>query len=361
MSARGSLEQPVLIMAGGTGGHIFPGIAVANELRRRGVPVVWLGSSGRLETELVPKAGIALETLQIQGVRGKGLLKLLRTPFDVTRAVCAARRLLARLAPRSALSMGGFAAGPGGIAAWLRGVPLVVHEQNSIPGVTNRILSIFAKKRLCGFRGAFARGEWLGNPVRAEIGSVAPPEQRFAGRSGVLRLLVLGGSQGAQALNARVPEALALLQAAQRPEVRHQCGAKLADAARAAYAQAGVGASVEPFIDDMAGAYAWADLVLCRAGALTLAELAAAGIGAVLVPFPFAVDDHQTRNAQAAVAAGAALLLPENEADAARIAAVLGELLADRARLLRMAQNSRALAKPDAAERIADVCMQVAA
>ncbi|MGH8122297.1 MAG: undecaprenyldiphospho-muramoylpentapeptide beta-N-acetylglucosaminyltransferase [Rudaea sp.] len=362
MNARMPFEQPVLIMAGGTGGHIFPGLAVADELRRRGVPVVWLGSRGRLEAELVPQAGIALEMLEIEGVRGRGWLRLLRMPFDVARAVYAARRLLARLAPRSALSMGGYAAGPGGIAAWLRGVPLLVHEQNSIPGVTNRVLSVFAKKRLCGFSGALKRGEWVGNPVRGAIVALAPPEQRFAARDAAqARLLVLGGSQGAQALNASLPKALALMPVAQRPEVRHQCGARFADAARAAYAACAVAASVEPFIDDMAGAYAWADLVLCRAGALTLAELAAAGIGALLVPFPYAVDDHQTYNAQAAVAAGAGVLLPEAQAGAERIAALLGELLGDRARLLRMAQAARALAKPDAVVRIADACIEVAA
>ncbi|MGH8121524.1 MAG: undecaprenyldiphospho-muramoylpentapeptide beta-N-acetylglucosaminyltransferase [Rudaea sp.] len=362
MSTRMPVQQPVLIMAGGTGGHIFPGLAVADELRRRGVPVVWLGSRGRLEAELVPQAGIALEMLEIQGVRGKGWLKLLRMPLDVARAVYAARRLLARLAPRSALSMGGYAAGPGGVAAWLRGVPLLVHEQNSIPGVTNRILSIFAKKRLCGFSNALKRSEWTGNPVRGEIAALAPPAQRFAARGvAPVRLLVLGGSQGAQALNGRVPAALALLPSSQRPEVRHQCGAKFAEAARAAYATTAVTASVESFIDDMAAAYAWADLVLCRAGALTLAELAAAGAGALLVPFPFAVDDHQTHNAQSAVAAGAAVLLPEAQASAERLAALLGELLGDRARLLRMAQAARALAKPDAVARIADACIEVAA
>jgi len=259
------------------------------------------------------------------------------------------------------LSLGGFAAGPGGIAAFLRGVPLIVHEQNSIPGVTNRVLSIFAKKRLCGFMDALPRSEWIGNPVRDEIAALPPPAERFAARMGAVRLLVLGGSQGARALNERVPQALALLPAATRPQVRHQCGAKLADGARAAYAQAGVEASVEPFIEDMAAAYAWADVVICRAGALTLAELAAAGVGAVLVPFPFAVDDHQTRNAQSALAAHAAVLLPESEANAEHIAQLLGELIGDRARLAAMAQAARALAKPHAAVDIAQLCVEVAA
>jgi len=353
------MTAPVLIMAGGTGGHIFPGIAVAQELHARGIPVLWLGSAGGLETRLVPQAGLTIETLAIGGVRGKGVWTLLLAPLRIARAAMAAWRIVRRVRPRSALALGGFAAGPGGIAAWLARVPLVVHEQNSIPGVTNRALSHFARKLLCGFSGAFARGAWVGNPVRREIAAVAAPAQRFAARTGAPHLLVLGGSQGARALNERVPQALAQL--AQRPQVRHQCGAKLADAARAAYAQAGVDASVEPFIDDMAAAYAWADLVVCRAGALTLAELAAAGVGSVLVPFPFAVDDHQTANARAWVNAGAALLVPERDASAEQLVALLRDLLEDRARLLAMAQAARTLAKADAAARIADVCLQVAA
>ncbi|TLY49447.1 MAG: undecaprenyldiphospho-muramoylpentapeptide beta-N-acetylglucosaminyltransferase [Gammaproteobacteria bacterium] len=362
MSAvRNTDERPVLIMAGGTGGHIFPGIAVARALRAREVPVVWLGSAGGLETRLVPQAGIALETLAISGVRGKGFMALFGAPLKILRALIAAWKLLGTVRPRSVLSLGGFAAGPGGIAAFLRGVPLIVHEQNSIPGVTNRVLSIFAKKRLCGFMDALPRSEWIGNPVRDEIAALPPPAERFAARMGAVRLLVLGGSQGARALNERVPQALALLPAATRPQVRHQCGAKLADGARAAYAQAGVEASVEPFIEDMAAAYAWADVVICRAGALTLAELAAAGVGAVLVPFPFAVDDHQTRNAQSALAAHAAVLLPESEANAEHIAQLLGELIGDRARLAAMAQAARALAKPHAAVDIAQLCVEVAA
>jgi UDP-N-acetylglucosamine--N-acetylmuramyl-(pentapeptide) pyrophosphoryl-undecaprenol N-acetylglucosamine transferase len=354
------MSAPVLIMAGGTGGHIFPGLAVAAELRARGIPVLWLGSAGGLETQLVPQAGLPIETLAIGGIRGKGVLTLLMAPLRIARAVLAAWRIVRRVRPRSALALGGFACGPGGIAARLARVPLVVHEQNSIPGATNRTLSHFAQKSLCGFSGALPNGEWVGNPVRAEIANVMAPAQRWANRAGaVRRLLVLGGSQGARALNERVPLALAKL--SERPEVRHQCGARFADAAREAYANAGVVANVEPFIDDMTAAYAWADLVVCRACALTLAELAAAGAGSVLVPFPFAVDDHQTANARAWVDAGAALLLPESEASAERLASLLGELLGDRARLLAMAQAARTLAKPDAAVRIADVCLGVAA
>ena len=355
-------HAPVLIMAGGTGGHIFPGIAVADELRARGVPVAWLGSRGRLEEQLVPKAGIALHTLAIGAVRGKGLRQLLRAPLELLGAVLAARRLLQALRPRSVLSMGGLAAGPGGLAARWLGIPLVVHEQNRVPGLTNKVLARIARRVLAGFADAFAPGRalWVGNPVRAAIAALPAPDHRPA-RPTDLRLLVLGGSQGAAVLNRTVPEALGRLEAVCRPQVRHQCGAAHAEAARSAYAAAGVPASVEPFIEDMASAYAEADLVVARAGALTLAELAAAGLGAVLVPFAAAVDDHQTRNAQALVEAGAAVLVAEREASAMRLAAVLDELLADRPRLVRMGAAARSLAKPDAAARIADVCLEVAA
>ncbi|HSX59770.1 MAG TPA: undecaprenyldiphospho-muramoylpentapeptide beta-N-acetylglucosaminyltransferase [Tahibacter sp.] len=355
---------PVLIMAGGTGGHIFPGIAVADELRARGVPVLWMGAAGGLETELVPKAGIAIETLDIGGVRGKGLSTKLRAPLRIARAVLAARRVLRRVRPRSVLSMGGFAAGPGGIAAWLAGTPLLVHEQNRVPGATNRALARVARRVLAGFADAFGAAQrpiWVGNPVRAAIGALAPPAERFAARDGAPRLLVLGGSLGAQALNHRVPEALARLTKELRPQVRHQSGAKHADVTRAAYASAGVDAHVEPFIDDMAAAYGWADLIVCRAGALTLAEIAAAGVGAVLVPYPHAVDDHQTRNADAFVDARAAVRIAEDEATPERLCTELGRLFADRASLLAMAHAARGLAKPRAAADIATQCLEVAA
>jgi len=350
---------PVLIMAGGTGGHIFPGIAVAKELMARAVPVLWLGSEGGLETKLVPQAGIELKTIAISGVRGKGIASLLAAPLKIFRAVLAAWKLIGAMRPRSVLSMGGYVAGPGGIAAWLRGVPLVVHEQNSIAGTTNRILAKFAKRRLCGFEGALPRSEWIGNPVRAEIAALPPPAERFAGRMSS-NLLVLGGSQGARALNKVLPAALAMVPESARPQVRHQCGAKFADEARAAYAQAGVEARVEPFIDDMAAAYAWADFVVCRAGALTIAELCAAGVGSLFVPFPFAVDDHQTRNAMWMVDHGAAVLTSEAKADAKLLSGAL-LLQQNRQALLKMAEAARALAKPQAAANIADICLQVAA
>lgn len=356
----------VLILAGGTGGHIFPGIAVAQVLRERGVPVLWLGSDGGLETQLVPKAGIDLRTLPVRGVRGKRIGALLAAPFRIAGAIYRAWRLVGHERPRSALALGGFAAGPAGIAAWLRRVPLLVHEQNRVPGITNRILARFARRRLCGFAGALPGGEWVGNPVRAAIAALPEPSARHAARSGPLHLLVLGGSQGAYGLNVVLPQILQQITPARPLLVHHQSGPKQFAQTQQAYLAAGVDATVDAFIDDMAGAYAWADLVVCRAGALTLAELCAAGLPAVLVPFPAAVDDHQTRNAAALVEAGGARLVAEGDGFALRLAAALSDLCAGdadaaRLRLLSMAQAARTLAKPDAAARIAELCLQVAA
>jgi len=350
-----------MILAGGTGGHIFPGIAVARALSALQVPVVWLGSAGGMETRLVPAHGIAIDTLRVGGLRGKGMLALLSAPFRLARALFEAIAILRRQRPRSVLSMGGFAAGPGGIAAWLLRRPLVVHEANRAPGFTNRVLAKFARRVLCGFPGSFASGaETVGNPVRLEVAALAPPAQRFGGRDGSLRLLVLGGSQGARALNTAVPRALAAL-GGTRIEVRHQCGEAMRAEAIAAYAQAGVTASIEPFIQDMAGAYGWADLLICRAGAMTLAEVCAAGVGALLVPFPAAVDDHQTRNAEYLVERGAARLLPQHQELEARLRESLGELMVpDRAKLLAMAECARAAALPEATARVASICIEEA-
>ena len=350
-----------MILAGGTGGHIFPGIAVARALVARQVPVVWLGAAGGMETRLVPQHGIAIDTLRIGGLRGKGALTLLGAPFRLVRAVFEALSILRRRRPRSVLSMGGFAAGPGGIAAWLLRRPLLVHEANRAPGFTNRVLAKFARRVLCGFPGSFAKGaETVGNPVRAEVAALPPPAQRFDGRDATLRLLVLGGSQGARALNATVPKALATLDGV-HVEVRHQCGEALRAEADGAYAQAGVKASIEPFIQDMAAAYGWADLVICRAGAMTLAEICAAGLGALLVPFPAAVDDHQTRNAEYLVERGAARLLPQHDDLENRLRTALRELLVpDRAVLLTMAQHARDAALPEATARVASICIEEA-
>lgn len=358
-------SAPVLIMAGGTGGHIFPGLAVADALRACEIPVLWLGAAGGMETTLVPAHGIALQTVPVSGLRGKKLFARLMAPWMVLRALFASMRVLRESQPRSVLSLGGYVAGPGGIAAWLLRKPLLVHEQNRIPGFTNRVLARFAKRVLAGFADAFpmrTHAEWTGNPVRAQIAALPSPAQRFAvHQSERASLLVLGGSLGARALNLRLPEALALIPEPQRPRVLHQCGAAHVEATRAAYAQVQVEAHVEPFIEDMARAYADADLAICRAGALTLAELAAAGLGSILVPFPYAVDDHQTRNAEGFVAMGAAELIQEKDFDPAKFAQRLQRLLGDRERLLAMAQSARKLAKPDAAATIAQRCLEVAA
>ncbi|MET3009061.1 undecaprenyldiphospho-muramoylpentapeptide beta-N-acetylglucosaminyltransferase [Stenotrophomonas koreensis] len=351
--------RPVVIMAGGTGGHIFPGLAVARELRARGVPVTWLGAAGAMETRLVPPQGIAIDTLPIAGIRGKGKLALLGAPFRIMRAVRAAGFALRARNPRAVVAFGGFASGPGGLAGRLLGVPLIVHEQNRAPGMTNRILARFCRRLLVGFPGSFAGGEELvGNPVRAEIAAIAAPEQRLSGRDGPLRVLVVGGSQGARVLNQAVPAAVAALAGQAQFQIRHQSGEKLFAEAQAAYQQADVAAEVSPFIADMAQAFAWADLVVCRAGASTLAELCAVGVPAVLVPFAAAVDDHQTRNAQYLVEHGAAVLLKQDAGLAAALQQTLHQLHDDPARRMAMAQAARGLARVDAAARIADIILE---
>lgn len=354
-------QRPVLIMAGGTGGHIFPGLAVADALRAQGVPVAWLGAAGGMEVQVVPAHGLPLHVVPVGGLRGKGWKTRLGAPLMLARALLASLQVLRRVQPRSVLSMGGYVAGPGGIAARLTGTPLLVHEQNSVAGYTNRKLAGFARRVLTGFAGALPGGIWVGNPVRESIAALPPPAVRMGGREGAPRLLVLGGSLGARALNLAVPKALALLPPTRRPEVLHQCGKRGLDETRQAYAEAGVAADVVPFIDDMAAAYGRADLAVCRAGALTLAELTAAGLGALLVPFPHAVDDHQTRNAEALVAIGAAELTKESDLDVQTLAQRLGALLQDRSALLAMATAARTLAKPGAAEEIARACLEVAA
>ncbi|MBB3227675.1 UDP-N-acetylglucosamine--N-acetylmuramyl-(pentapeptide) pyrophosphoryl-undecaprenol N-acetylglucosamine transferase [Luteibacter sp. Sphag1AF] len=355
------MSGPVLIMAGGTGGHIFPGLAVADVLRARRVPVVWLGAEGGMETRVVPEHGIELHTIAVGGLRGKGIRTRLGAPMMLARSLGASMSLMRTLRPRCVLSMGGYVAGPAGVAAWLARVPLLVHEQNGVAGFTNRMLSHVAGTVMSGFAGVLPHSDWVGNPVRESIAALPEPPVRLAGREGRARVLVLGGSLGARALNQRVPAALAMLPEDIRPDVLHQCGARGVDEAREAYAQAGVQASVEPFIADMAAAYAWADLVVCRAGALTVAELAAAGVASILVPFPHAVDDHQTRNGQALVAAGGAEMIQERDLDASVLAGRIRELTGDRGRLLSMAVASRTLAKPDAAATIARHCMEVSA
>ena len=350
----------IVIMAGGTGGHVFPALAVADVLRERGHTVTWIGTRQGLEARVVPAAGIPMEWIDVGGVRGKGVGALLKTPFMLSRALMQALAVFRRLKPAAALGMGGFASGPGGIAARLAGCPLVVHEQNAVPGVTNRILSRMSGHVLEGFPGSFParrHARYVGNPVRGAIAALPPPEQRFAGRSGPRRLLVIGGSQGARVLNLNVPAAVASLEAGS-VEVLHQTGVKDAEAVSTLYRDNKVEARVTPFIDDMAAAYAWADLAVCRSGALTIAELSAAGLGALLVPFAAAVDDHQTKNARFLVEQGAALLLAQSAATTEALAGALQVLLQDRERPLAMARAARALARGDAAELVADVCLR---
>jgi UDP-N-acetylglucosamine--N-acetylmuramyl-(pentapeptide) pyrophosphoryl-undecaprenol N-acetylglucosamine transferase len=356
-------RAPVLIMAGGTGGHVFPALAVARALHHRQESVVWLGSQQGMETRIVPREGIPLETIRVAGLRRKGALAWLAAPWHLVVALIDAVRVLRRRRPGVVLGMGGFASGPGGVAAWLLGTPLVIHEQNAVAGLTNRLLAGLAREVLEAFPGSFSTGrnaQLTGNPVRADICALAPPGERFAGRSGPLRLLVIGGSQGARVLNEHVAGAVALLPPELRPEIWHQAGETTIDVARAAYATAGVEARIDPFIGDMAAAYGWADMVVCRAGALTVAEIAAAGLPAVFVPFAGAVDDHQTRNAAFLVTAGAATLVPQSDLSAARLAAELAPLMSNRTVVLERATRARERSRPDATEKIADICQRLA-
>jgi UDP-N-acetylglucosamine--N-acetylmuramyl-(pentapeptide) pyrophosphoryl-undecaprenol N-acetylglucosamine transferase len=358
------IGAPVLIMAGGTGGHVFPALAVAKVLRERGVAVVWLGVPASMESRLVPANGFPIEWVRVKGIRGKGLAAWAMAPLRIVNAVLQALAVLRRVRPRAVLGAGGYVSGPGGIAAWLLRIPLLIHEQNAIPGLTNRWLARLAGQVLQAFPGSFRPGvhaRTVGNPVRADIAAIAEPRVRFAGRGGRARLLVFGGSQGAQRLNAMVPQALSQLHPEQRPQVRHQAGERGIDAARAAYQAAQVEAEVLPFIDDMAAAYAWADVALCRAGAMTIAELQAAGLGALLVPLPVATDDHQTKNAQALVGIGAGRVLQERDLTAESLSACIAELTADRGRMLKMAEAARAARVIDAAAQVADLCMAAGA
>lgn len=351
----------VLIMAGGTGGHVFPALAVAAEMQSRGFSADWLGTSAGIEAELVPAKGIPLHCIQVKGVRGKSLMARLLAPFQILRAVLQARRLLKVLAPNVVIGLGGYASGPGGAAAKLLGIPLVIHEQNAVAGTTNRILSKFASRVLQAFPGAFDDGEVVGNPVRREISALPSPSARGLGKRGKLRLLILGGSLGALAINKLVPQALALLDKSLSIEVKHQCGRKHVDITRQAYSEAGVSAQIEPFVDDMAAAYEWADFVICRAGALTVSEVAAAGLGSLLIPFPAAIDDHQTKNGLWLVSGDAARLIQQRDLTPSLLADVLTELGNHPETLEAMANNARNLAVVDAAARVADACEEVMA
>lgn len=350
--------RTALIMAGGTGGHIMPGLAVADVLRERGWRVLWLGNPDKMEGRLVPPHGIEMAAMRFQGVRGKGASALIKLPFLLAGALRQAWRHLSAVRPDVVLGMGGYVAFPGGLAAALRGVPLVVHEQNAVAGTANRTLARLARRVLTGFPNVLPKGEVMGNPVRREVCAVPAPAQRFAGRTGPLNVLVVGGSLGAQALNTVVPRALALLPAAQRPRVTHQAGEQHIQALREAYAQAQVIADCRAFIDDIAGALASADVVICRSGAMTVAEVAAAGVAALFVPFPHAIDDHQTANARYLSDAGAGWL----QAQSGLTPQWLSTWLAARNReeLLAVAEQARTRALPAAAQHIADACEQAA-
>ncbi|MBK9161678.1 MAG: undecaprenyldiphospho-muramoylpentapeptide beta-N-acetylglucosaminyltransferase [Nitrosomonadales bacterium] len=357
------MTRSILIMAGGTGGHIYPGLAVADALREKGWNVVWLGAPDSMEAELVPKHGYPVAWVNFSGLRGKGLLRKLLLPFALLRAMGQSMAALFRHRPDVVLGMGGYITFPGGVMTALLRRPLIIHEQNSIAGLSNRALARIAQKVLSGFPDVLPKAVWCGNPVRDSIATLPGPEQRYAARSGRLNLLVVGGSLGAKALNEALPQALARLPEAERPHVLHQTGKQHFAAVRELYRQAGVEADIRPFLDDMAGCYADADVVVCRAGALTIAELAAAGVASILVPFPFAVDDHQTHNARFLSERGAATLLPQDRLSADSLAQLLIELTdggRSRERLLAMARQARGLARTDAVQQVAQACAELA-
>jgi len=355
------MSRTIMIMAGGTGGHIFPALAVAENLQARGWDIVWLGAKAGMEATLVAPRGYTMAWINMSGVRGKGLLRAVLLPLQLLVAFWQSARAIFVHRPNVVLGMGGYVSFPGGMMAALFNRPLAIHEQNSVAGLANRVLAKIADRVLAGFPDAFVAGRcvWTGNPVRRDIAALAAPAQRYAGRSGPLRLTVIGGSLGAQALNSTVPQALALIPPADRPQVTHQSGARHLAAVEKYYRDAGVEAKLLPFIDNMAVQYAESDLIICRAGASTIAELAAAGIASVLVPFPHAVDDHQTHNARFLSECGAAVLIPQHELTPQKLAELLRAL--NRGALLEMATKARGVAKPDATQSVADECMRLAA
>ena len=347
----------ILIMAGGTGGHIMPGLAVADVMKSRGWSVAWLGNPEKMEGHLVPARGYPLSAVNFAGVRGKGLLTKLKAPFQLLSAMFQVWGHFTRMKPSVVLGMGGYVALPGGLVSWLKGVPLVVHEQNAVAGMTNTLLAKFAQCLLAGFPISLPEARVVGNPVRADLLKLEPPTQRYAKRSGALNVLVLGGSLGATALNRIMPQAVGLITEQDRPVITHQSGAQHITAMSEQYAQAGVDALCLPFIDDMANALATADLVICRAGAMTVAEVAAAGVAALFVPFPHAVDDHQTANAVYLTEQGGAWLIQQKDLTALWLSQWLQART--RAELAEVAAQAQRYAQPDSANRIADICEQV--
>ncbi|MBF5002879.1 undecaprenyldiphospho-muramoylpentapeptide beta-N-acetylglucosaminyltransferase [Diaphorobacter caeni] len=354
-----SKQRTALIMAGGTGGHIFPGIAVAEELRNRGWKVHWLGTPGSMESRIVPPKGFALETIEFSGVRGKGLMTLALLPLRLLRAFWQALSVVRRIKPDVVVGMGGYVTFPGGMMAVLAGKPLVLHEQNSVAGMANKVLAGVADRIFTAFPNVFKKGKWVGNPLRAAFTQKADPAARWAGRTGPFKLLVVGGSLGARALNEIVPQALALIPQEQRPEVIHQSGATQIDALRGHYEAAGVQATLTPFIDDTAAAFADADLIVCRAGASTVTEIAAVGAAALYVPFPSAVDDHQTTNAKFLVDAGGGWLVQQRDLTPRGLADMI--LNMQRPALLDKALKAKAMEKTNATLEVVTACEELAA
>ena len=354
--------QKVLIMAGGTGGHVYPGLAIAKRLQERGVAVHWMGTRSSFESKTVPQTGLPMHYIAVGRLRGQGLLGRVAAPFRLGLAIIQALRIIKRLQPDVIIGMGGFVSGPGGIAAWLLRKPLIVHEQNAKMGLTNKWLSRVATRVLEGFPGTFpkqAKVITTGNPVRQEIAAMAAPTERMRGRKQPMHLLVLGGSLGAQALNTLVPSALQHLFLEERPDVLHQTGEKHSVATQKAYDDLAVASKVVPFIDDMQAAYTWADMVICRAGALTIAELCAAGVGAILVPFPYAVDDHQTANAGYFVTNQAGFIRQEAELTEEDLARLLKELINAPEKRVAMAEAAYALRQTQATNKVLAICEEV--
>ena len=356
-------KGPILITAGGTGGHVYPGLAVARALESQGIPVIWMGTKKGLEARVIPEAGIEMVYLSVSGLRGKGIKSLLAAPFQLVKALFQSFRIMRKVKPSAVLGMGGFVAGPGGLVASWMGIPVIIHEQNAIPGLTNKLLSKVSNKVLEGFPGTFKglnNTVGIGNPVRLDIASIELPEKRLADRIGRINILIFGGSLGAQALNEVVPMALGELALDKRPIVRHQAGKNKDESTARIYEQMGVVAEVTPFIEDMAEAYEWADLVICRSGALTVAELAAAGMASIMVPYPYAVDDHQTANAQYLSQSGAAILVSQDDLTKELLSDLLEDLCANREKLIEMSSKAKALAKPQATNKVAAICADLA-
>ncbi|MDZ4142664.1 MAG: undecaprenyldiphospho-muramoylpentapeptide beta-N-acetylglucosaminyltransferase [Methylotenera sp.] len=358
------VNKTLMVMAGGTGGHVYPAMAVADYLKNMGWNIVWLCTEGGMENRLIENSGYEKAMIAMRGVRGKGLLGWMLLPVKLAKAFAQSIAAIRKHQPDVVLGMGGFAAFPGGLMAKLLGKPLVIHEQNSVAGLTNKVLYKFATRVLTAFPAAFAKktneGKALlvGNPVRADIAALPLPEVRFAGREGALHLLVVGGSLGAQALNEVLPQTLALLPVGQRPQVVHQAGIKHIEALKNNYENAGVDADAKAFIDDMASMYAWADFVICRSGALTVAEVSAVGLGSLMVPFPFAVDDHQTTNAAYLAEQGAAFVVQQKDFNVEKLQKILNGL--NREVCIDMAIKARALGKPEATVNVATICIEVA-